>query len=164
MIRRQPRSTLFPYTTIFRAQRAALKTQLKKAEEKLLLAQQNADLANSQRSALEAELKKAQDEKAQLSQQNTNLDADQRSELEAQLKKAEEGLLLAQQNADLADSQRSALEAELKKAQEEKAQLVQKNPNLVASTRREQEDHHSLETHLKTAEEKLLLAQQDADL
>ena len=146
------------------SQRAGLKTQLKKAEEKLLLARQNADLANSQRSALEAELKKAQDEKAQLAQQNTNLDADQRSELEAQLKKAEEKFLLAQQNADLGNSQRSALEAELKKAQDEKAQLRAAEYQSCSSQRSEQEDQHSLETQLKTAEEKLLLAQQNADL
>ena len=146
------------------SQRAALKTQLKKAEENFQLARRNADLGNSQRSALEAELKKPQDEKAQLAQQNTNLDPSQRSELEAQLKKAEENLLLAQQNADIANSQRSALEAELKKAQEEKAQLVQQNTNLVASQHSKQEDQHSLETQLKTAEEKLLLARQDADL
>jgi energy-coupling factor transporter ATP-binding protein EcfA2 len=145
-------------------QRSELEAQLKKAEEKLLLAQQNADLANSQRSALEAELEKAREEKGQLAQQNTNLAADQRSELEAQLKKAGEELLLAQQNADIANSQRSALEAELKKSQEEKAQLVQQNTNLVASQHSEQEDQHSLEAQLKTAEEKLLLAQQDADL
>ena len=150
-------------------QRSALADQLKKAEEKLLLVQQDTEIANSQRSALEAELKKAQEGKAQLAQQNTNLAADQRSaladkhSLETQLKTAEEKLLVAQQNADLADSQRSALEAELKKAQEEKAQLAEQNTNLAAS-KSEQEDQNGLETQLKTAEKKLLLAQQDPDL
>src|SRR5258708_6678129 len=121
-------------TNLAADQHNELETQLKKAEEKLLLAQQNADIANSQRSALEAELKKAQEEKAQLVQQNTNLDDSQHrkqknpSELETQLKTAEEQLLLAQQNADLANSQRSALEAELKKAQEEKAQANANSP------------------------------------
>src|SRR5260221_631849 len=151
-------------TNLAADQHSELETQLKKAEEKLLVAQQNADLANSQRSALEVELKKAQEEKAQLAQQNTNLAADQHNELETQLKKAEEKLLVAQQNADIANSQRSALEAELKKAQEEKAQLVQQNTNLVASPHIKHEEQHCLETQLKTAEEKLLLARQDADL
>src|SRR5258708_1767815 len=81
----------------------------------------------SQRSTVETQHNKAQEEKAQFVQQNTDLATSQRSALETQLKKAEEKAQLAQQNADLAASQRTALETELKKAQEEKAQLAQQN-------------------------------------
>jgi ketosteroid isomerase-like protein len=125
----------------------------KQGEQAVQQAQQNADLATSQRSALETQLKKVE-EKAQLAQQNTDLATSQRSALETQLKKAEEKAQLAQQNADLATSQRSALETQLKKA-EEKAQL---NTNLATSRR------SALETQLKKAEEKAQLAQQNADL
>jgi len=135
------------------SQRSALETQLKKAQ----LAQRNADLAASQRSALEAQLKKAQEEKAQLAQQNTDLATGQRSALETQLKKAQEDAQQAQQNTDLATSQRSALETQLKKA-EEKAQLAQQNADLATGQR------SALETQLKKAEEKAQLAQQNADL
>src|SRR4029077_7677261 len=115
------------------SQRSALETQLKKAEEKAQLAQQNTDLATGQRSALETQLKKAE-EKAQLAQQNTDLASSQRSALETQLKKAEEKAQLAQQNADLATNQRSALETQLKKT-EEKAQLAQQNVDLASNQR-----------------------------
>jgi hypothetical protein len=135
----------------------ALETQLRKAEEKGQLAQRNADLATSQRSALETELKKAQEEKAQLAQQNTDVATSQRSALETELKEAEEKAQLAQQNTDLATSQRSALETELKKEQE-KAQLAQQNADVATSQR------SALETELKKAEEKAQLAQQNADL
>jgi energy-coupling factor transporter ATP-binding protein EcfA2 len=139
------------------SQRRALETQLKNAEEKAQLAQQNADLATSQRNALETQLKKAE-EKAQLAQQNADLATSQRNALETQLKKAEEKAQLAQQNADLATSQRSALETQLKKA-EEKAQLTQQNADLAANQR------SALETELKKArEENAQLAQQNADL
>src|SRR5258707_738291 len=106
------------------SQRSTLETQLKKAEEEAQLAQQNADLASSQRSTLETQLKKAQ-EQAQLAQRNADLASSQRSTLETQLKKVEEKAQLAQQNADLASSQRSALETQLKKAHEDKQQLAQ---------------------------------------
>src|SRR5258708_33727304 len=99
-----------------------------------------------------------------MAQQNTNLAADQHNELETQLKKTEEKLLLAQQNADIANSQRSALEAERKKAQQEKAQLGQQNTKLAASKHSKQEDQHSLETQINTAEEKLLLAHKNEQL
>jgi hypothetical protein len=63
--------------------------RLKKTEENLQLvqqAQQNADLASSQRADLEAQLKQAQD-KLQQTQQNADLVASQRAALEARLKK-----------------------------------------------------------------------------
>src|SRR6202022_2482767 len=140
------------------SQRSALETQLKELqEEKAQLAQQNTDVATSQRSALETQLKKAQEEKA-LVQLNTDLATSQRSALETQLKKAEEKAQLAQQNTDVATSQRSALESQLKELQEEKA-LAQQNTDLVTSQR------SALETELKKAqEEKAQLAQQNADL
>jgi hypothetical protein len=53
----------------------ALGTQVKKTEEK----PQNADLAKSQRSGVEAEPRKAQEEKAQLTQQTSDLPDNQRS-------------------------------------------------------------------------------------
>ena len=52
-------------------QRSAMEAQLKKAEEKAQLAQQSADLATTQRSAMEAQLKA--EEKAQLAQQSADL-------------------------------------------------------------------------------------------
>jgi energy-coupling factor transporter ATP-binding protein EcfA2 len=57
----------------------ALGTQVKKTEEKSQTAQQNGDLAKSQRSGVEAELRKAQEEKAQLTQQTSNLPDNQLS-------------------------------------------------------------------------------------
>jgi energy-coupling factor transporter ATP-binding protein EcfA2 len=57
----------------------ALGTQLKKTEKKPQIAQPNADLAKSQRNGVEAELRKAQEEKAQLTQQTSNLPDNQRS-------------------------------------------------------------------------------------
>jgi energy-coupling factor transporter ATP-binding protein EcfA2 len=142
-------------TDLVTSQRSALEAELKKAqEEKAQLAQQNADLT-SQSSALETQLKEAQ-EKAQLAQQNANLTSES-SAFETQLKEAEEKAQLAQQNTDLATSQRNALETELEKAREEKAQLEQQNANLTSES-------GALETQLKEAEEKAQLAQQNADL
>src|SRR5260221_6898128 len=91
----------------------------KNREQDVQPAQQNADLAASQRSTLEAQLKKAE-EKAQLAQQNTDLASNQQTALETQLKKAqEEKAQLAQQNTDHVTSQPCALETQLKKAQDE---------------------------------------------
>jgi hypothetical protein len=145
-------------TNLATSQRSALEAQLKSAEEKAQLAQQNADLATSQRSALETELKKAQEEKAQLAKQNAGLDTSQRSTLETELKKAQqEKAQLAQQNAGPATNQRSALQTQLKKA-EEKAQLAQQSADVATSQR------SALETELKKAqEEKAQLAQQNVD-
>ncbi|HET9377657.1 MAG TPA: hypothetical protein VFO40_21975, partial [Chthoniobacterales bacterium] len=140
------------------SQRSNLEAQLKAAEDKAQQAQQNADLATSQRSALETELKKAREEKAQLTQQNGYLSTNQRSNLETELKKAqEEKAQLTQQNADLT-SQSSALGTQLKQA-EEKTQQTHQNADLTASQR------SNLETELKKAqEEKTQLTQQNADL
>jgi hypothetical protein len=139
------------------SQRSALETQLKNAEEKAQQAQKNADLATSQRSNLEAQLKAAE-EKAQQVQQNADLATNQRSALETELKKArEEKAQLTQQNGDLSASQRSNQETELKKAQEEKAQLTQQNADLTSQS-------SALGTQLKTAEENAKQAQQNADL
>jgi chemotaxis protein histidine kinase CheA len=124
----------------------------KNREQDVQLAQQNIDLATSQRSALDAQLKKAE-EKAQ---QNADLATSQRSALETQLKKAEEKAQLAQQNANLT-SQSGALEADLKKAQEEKTQLAQQNANLTSQS-------GALGDQLKKAEEKVQVAQQNTDL
>jgi hypothetical protein len=111
------------------SQRAALATQLKKAEEKAQIAQQSADLATSQLSGLETQLKKAQEE-IQRAQQSADLTTRHRSDLETQLKNAQEKAQLAQQNADLATSQRSALETQLKKTQEDVRQ-AQKRADLA---------------------------------
>ena len=137
-------------------QRSELDAELKKTQDKLQLAQQNADLVASQRTALDAELKKTQD-KLQLAQQNADLAANQRSALDAELKKTQDKLQLAQQNADLAASQRTALDAELKKTQDE-LQLAQQNADLAASQRSE------LQTELKKTQDKLQLAQQNTNL
>src|SRR5258708_11685867 len=71
MIRRPPRSTLFPYTTLFRS---------KAQEEKAQLAQQNADLATSQRGALETQLK---NEQVKLQQVQANRSEEHTSELQS---------------------------------------------------------------------------------
>ena len=136
--------------------RFSMESKRKNGKQGVPLAQQNTELATSQRSALETELKKAREEKAQLAQQNVNL-AGQSSALETQLKKAEEKAQIAQQTTDLATSQRNALETELEKAQEEKAQLAQQNANLTSQS-------SALEIQLKEAEEKVQIAQQNADL
>jgi predicted nucleic acid-binding Zn-ribbon protein len=101
----------------------ALETKLKKAEEK---AEQNIDVAGSQRAALEAELEKAQEEKAQLTQQNADLATSQRTALEAELKNEQEKLLQVQANLDRAASRLSELEAQLTQEQE-RAQKAQAN-------------------------------------
>ncbi len=153
------------FAAVAAVERFNAESRSKNREQEVQPAQKNADLAASQRSALETQLKKAQEEKAQLaqlSQQNADLASNQRSALETQLKKAQEEKAqlaqLSQQNSDLAASQRSALETQLKKAQEEKAQLLQQNADLATSQR------GALETQLKKAEEKAQLAQQNADL
>ncbi len=123
----------------------------RKTKEDVQSAQQNAELANSQRSTLEAELKKLRDEKAQLAQQNADLTT-QTSALGTQLKEAKDKAQLAQQNSD----QRSTLEAELKKLRDEKAQLAQQNADLTTQT-------SALGTQLKEAKDKAQLAQQNSD-
>jgi hypothetical protein len=152
------------------AQLGTLEIRLKELEQKLEIAQKHSDLANSQRSELETELKKVQDEKAQLVQKNTDLANSQQAlletqrSLEAQLKKTEEKLQIAQQNADPANSQRSQLEAELKKAQDEKVQLAQQNISLANTQRAQLDKQHDLETQLNETQEKLRAAQKDADV
>jgi hypothetical protein len=152
------------------AQLGTLEIRLKEAEQNLEIAQTSADRANSRRSALETELKKVQDEKAQVAQENTNLAKSQRAQLETQhsletqLKQTEEKLQIAQQNADPADSQHSQLKAELKKAQDERAQLAQKNTDLANSQQAQLDKQHDLESQLNETEERLRVAQRDADL
>jgi hypothetical protein len=126
------------------------------------LAQQNTDLATSQRSALETELKKAREEKAQLAQQNANL-AGQSSALETQLKEAEEKAQIGQKNADLATSQRSTLETELQKAQEEKAKLELQNADLQQNADLISNEPSTSETQVKKAKGKGQLTQQHAN-
>ncbi len=108
-------------------QRGQLEAQLKQAEEK---ARQGADLG-AQLTAMTDQLKKAQ-QNAAVAQQNADLASTQRGQLEAALKEAEEKAQVAQQNADLATTQRSAMQVQLKKA-EEKAQLAQKIADLVSA-------------------------------
>jgi hypothetical protein len=148
------------------AERGALELRLKEAEQKLQIAQQKANFAV----ALGTELKKTQEEKAQLAQQNTDLDNSRRSQLvtqrslEAQLKKTEEKLQIAQQDADLAKSASSPLETELRKTQEENAELTQRSSNLADNQQSEQETQRSQEAQLKDTQDKLQLAQKNADL
>jgi conflict system STAND superfamily ATPase len=144
------------FAAIAVVERFSPQSRRKNRQQNVQPAQQNADLAYSQRSALETELKKAQDEKAQTAQQNANL-ISQSGALETQLKKAEEKAQVAQQNADLVNSQRIPLETELKKAREEKTQLAQQNANLTSQS-------GALETQLKKAEEKAQVTQQNTDL
>src|SRR5258705_11446104 len=103
--------------------------------------QQKPHRATSHPSRLESHLKKAQEEKAQPAQQNADLAASQRSELETQLKKAEEKAQLAQQNTDLLISQRSSLQTQLEKAKED-AQLAQQKSDLGTRKRSAVQTQH----------------------
>jgi hypothetical protein len=139
------------------SQRAALETQLKQAQDKAQAAQQNADLATSQRAALETQLKQAQD-KAQAAQQNADLATSQRAALETQLKQAQDKAQAAQQNLDLATAQRTTtLETQLKQAQD-KAEAAQQNADRVIS------EHNTMEAEVKQLEDQVQLAEQRAEL
>ena len=123
-------------------------------------AQQNTDLASSQRSALETQLKKAQEEKAQLAQQNADLATSQRSALETQLKKAEEKgatSALANRIPILPLASGAPWKPSSKKPRRESAT----SPTEYRSCHCQRS---ALETQLKKAEEKAQLAQQNADL
>jgi hypothetical protein len=134
------------------AERSAIEGELKKAQE---LAKQNGDLALAQRSVFENKLKQAQD-KLEQAQRDADQASIQRAALETELKQAEDKMQLAQQNADQTAPRRAALETQLKQAQD-KLQLAQQNAD-QASTQRA-----ALETQLKQAQDKLQLAQQNAD-
>jgi hypothetical protein len=135
------------------AQRDATEEELKKAQE---LAKQNADLALAQRIALEAQLKEAQDKFGQ-AQQSADLAASQRTALESQLKQAQDQLQQAQQNADSASNQRSASGTQLKQAQDQLLQ-AQRNADLNSNQRT------ALEAQLKQSQDKLQQVQKNADL
>src|SRR5258708_23011437 len=51
MIRRPPRSTLFPYTTLFRSQSSALTSQAVEIQEAIAEATRNGDTAEAKRQA-----------------------------------------------------------------------------------------------------------------
>jgi len=145
------------------AERGALELRLKESEQKLQLAQQNADLALG----LGTQLEQTQKEKAQLEQQNADLNNDRRAQLqtqrslETQLKDTQDKLQIAQKNTSLANTQLAALAAELKKALEEKAQ---RDNDLASGQNSEQQSRLNLETQLKDTQDKLQLAQKNADL
>jgi hypothetical protein len=103
-------------TDLATSQRSALETELQKAhEEKAELTQQNANLTG-QSSALEAQLKKAE-EKAQLAQLNADLATSQRNALQIELEKTrEEKAQLERHNADLISIEPSTSETQVKKA------------------------------------------------
>jgi energy-coupling factor transporter ATP-binding protein EcfA2 len=129
------RKSLDDYTDVERriaeiaqSERGETQNAAKNAEERVQRAEQSAELAATQRSAMEAQLKQAE-EKAQ---QSAELATTQRSAMEAQLKQAEEKAQLAQQSAELALRQRNAMEVQLKRA-EEKAQLAQEIADLVSA-------------------------------
>jgi hypothetical protein len=130
-------------------------SQVQRAIHKPQMAAQNADLSATQRSALEAELKKAE-EKAQAAQQS-DLTITQRAAMNAELRKAAEKVQQAQQIADLATGQRNAMGTELRMA-EQRAQLAQQNADFARS------QHSAMETELIKAAERVQQAQQIADL
>jgi hypothetical protein len=135
------------------AERSAIEGELRKAQE---LAKQNGDLALAQRGVFENQLKQAQD-KLEQAQRDADQASTQRAALESQLKQAEDKLQLAQQNVDQTTSQRAALESQLKQAQD-KLQQAQQNAG-QAST----QHAAALEAQLKQAQDKLQQAQQNAD-
>jgi len=115
--------------TVTQAEESNTEIQPEKvAAEEDLQPQQNVSLPTAQRSALETELKKAQ-ERAQLAEKMADLAKSQQSALETELKKAQERAQLAEKMADLAKSQQSALETELKRAQE-RVEPAEKNSGL----------------------------------
>jgi hypothetical protein len=120
-------------------------TQLKEAEEKTRLAQHDAEISAAQRSAVQAELAKAEAR----AKEHDSLALKERSTLQTQLKEAQDKLQQAQQNADIAAAQRAAFETQLKQTQQ--------NADLISTLRA------SLELQLKQAQDKLQQAQQDAD-
>jgi len=140
-------------TELAKSDRGENRTELKEAEEKVQLAQHEAELSAAQRKAMEAQLQKAQE----LAKQDADLALAQRSTLETQLKEAQDKLRQAQQNADLASSQLAALETRLKQDQD-KFQQAQQNVDLASSGRT------ALEAQLKQAQDKLQQAQRNADL
>jgi hypothetical protein len=129
---------------------SALQAQLKEAEEKIELAQRNAELANRQRTALETELKTAGDKLKQL--QDGELTDTQGKALQTQLNEAEEKLNQVRANSDEMSSQLSALRVQLKQEQD-KEQKAQANVDSLTSER------IALQNQLKTTEEKLKQAQ-----
>ncbi|MBV9731519.1 MAG: hypothetical protein JO275_02010, partial [Verrucomicrobia bacterium] len=131
---------------------AALQAQLKEAEGKVAVAEQNVVLANRQRTALESELKTAEDKLKQL--QSAELTDTEGKGLQTQLKEAEEKLKQVRANSDERSSQLSALQVQLKQEQD-KAQAKAKS---LTSER------NALQSQLKQAEAKALSAQQSADL
>ncbi|MBV9873813.1 MAG: hypothetical protein JO025_03710, partial [Verrucomicrobia bacterium] len=130
----------------------ALQAQLKEAEEKVGVAEQNVGLANRQRTALEAELKTAEDKLKQL--QSAELTDTGGKALQTQLKEAEEKLKQVRANSDERSSQLSALQVQLKQEQDK----AQANAKSLTSER------DALQSQLKQAETKALTAQQNADL
>jgi chromosome segregation ATPase len=132
----------------------ALEAQLKEAQEKVELAQQNAELANRQRTALETELKTAADKLNQV--QDAEL-TDSKGKALQTPKEAEEKPKQVRGNSDEMSSQLSALQVQLKQEQN-KAQKAQADADSLGNTR------NALQSQLKQAEAKALLAQQNADL
>ena len=137
-------------------QRTAIEAQLRKTEEQAQRAQRTAELASSQRRALETQLKQAQDQ-WQLAQQNAELVSTQRSALEAELKQSQDKLQQAEQTGDLAATERSALEAQLKQSQD-KLQQVEQTADLATTQR------SALEAQLNQSQDKLQQAEQTADV
>src|SRR5215469_6475064 len=138
------------------SQRSALETQLKQMQDKWQLAQQNAELVSTERSAVLAELKQSQD-KLQQAAQTADMATTQRSALEAQLKQSQDKLQQAERTGDLAATQRSALEAQLNQSQD-KLQQVEQTADLAATQRT------ALEAQLKQSQDKLQQVEQTADL
>jgi hypothetical protein len=78
-----------------------MEAELKKAQEEAQLAHENADLAVSQRNALEAQMRKIQEEVAQLARRDTNLAGSNDSKLNSQSRE-EPGDAQPQEEADSA--------------------------------------------------------------
>jgi hypothetical protein len=132
----------------------ALEAQLKEAEEKVALAQQNAELATRQRTALETALKTAGDKLKQL--QEAELTDSHGKTLQTQLKEAEEKLNQVRGNSDEMSSQLTALQVQLKQEQD-KEQKAQANADSLTSER------NAWQNRLKETEEKLKQIQGNSD-
>jgi len=134
---------------------ATVEARLKEAEEKVALAKQNAELADRQRTALEAELKTAEDKLSQL--EDVELTDDKRRALQSKLKEAEDKVKQVRAKSDETSSQLSALQVQLKEEQN-KAQRAQATADSLTS------EHDALQNQLKQAEANALAAQQKADI
>src|SRR2546429_7652618 len=118
MIRRPPRSTLFPYTTLFRSQTADLAWAQANVEKSLA----NPELAKADLARYLPLMEKGEISKQQYDAAKANADA-----TASALRADREKLAQAQRNVDVAKAQREAAKARVEQA---KAEVVSAHANV----------------------------------